>query len=102
MKPIEAFLAEHDTAVDLEFMITPTGKVHIVDPLAHPEHPPTFTIQYMLGRTRTACGLWLRHILCGGDCDGITTFPDNDLCGNCHRTLGTQAARAFEHPTPHP
>lgn len=88
-----------------------TSTVHILVPV-DPHHD---TRHVRTGRVRVVDWMgWLRearYTLCGyrsrasfvaGKTSDlyVSEFPDERLCGRCHRSLGPHSARAFEHPTP--
>lgn len=53
------------------------------------------------GPVFTRCGLVIRQHLGGlqDNAHGIDTFPDEDLCRACHRTVpAAEQGRLFEHP----
>lgn len=58
-------------------------------------------VAWALLRVRTVCGI---NIDTAPGCTpggvGISVFPDELLCGRCHKLLGDQSDRAFEHPQP--
>ncbi len=56
----------------------------------------------VMGRTVALCGLVIWRDLAGNGNGGtyILEFADDRLCRRCHKALGEESARAFEHPTP--
>ncbi|MEW9530558.1 hypothetical protein [Microbispora sp. NPDC049125] len=84
----------------MELVRSASGKVHVVHPAEPEVEEPGATIQWLLGQARMACGVKLRVAAVGGNAEGVEEFDDADLCWGCHRALGSQAHRAFEHPTP--
>jgi hypothetical protein len=91
----------------------PGGRVHVehhytdAGPLPEGEEPAEMLAAWLLRGPLafTLCGL---KLALGGrirwDADGfghrVDRFDDKDLCWRCHRALGDQAHRAFEHAQP--
>lgn len=106
MTRLRELLDEH--APPLHFVRRDADKVHIVAP-----SDPAQTENAILGRLsggdalvlalaqrRTVCGLAI-SVVPGGRGKYVGEFPDEDLCGRCHRMLGPAHQHlAFEHPQP--
>ncbi len=93
----------------LEFVTAGDGRVvHVVaaDPAAPADVEAVgFAAQLakwmpLLGRTGTLCGAVIHRDLGTGGGTYISAFTDDRLCRRCHRALGNDGDRAFEHPIP--
>jgi hypothetical protein len=109
---VEALLEKYGTAIELDFVRSPSGAVHVRYPAlpswAEEEKEENSAdtdeaIALLSGRTRMIFGL-VRFVDYVGENHAkftpVGAFADDDLCAGCYRALGSHSVRAFEHPRP--
>ncbi|WP_188197576.1 hypothetical protein [Nonomuraea sp. SYSU D8015] len=99
-RDLERYLQEHVDEL-MFFVRAPSRKVHVVRPLRPVERPnPDNIFTCLKPRTIIACGRTYLLQCDGGDAVPVVEFRDEDLCWNCYLALGSQSARAYQHPQP--
>lgn len=84
-----------------------SGRVHVIawEPEDAPEVPGTGirVWEFLVPIRTTLCGarVFLADGGPGEKWARVSAFDDDALCRGCHRALGEQAWRAFEHPQGH-
>jgi hypothetical protein len=82
-----------------------SGAVHVMvfhDPeAAHASDGHTLVARLLLHEVQMLCGVRLAVFnAIEGPANFVSVFSDDELCQGCHRALGDEADRAFEHETP--